>query len=96
MVGPFEAAQSCFYRQQVIPICSPGWVGEIGEDFNEVITRIIREVASGDDGMTISPLVNTDRKGDAFPIMLHQFKRVIGVAIVRRNAKHKLGRLHYM
>ena len=46
--------------------------------------------------MTISPLVNTDRKGGAFPIMLQQFKRAIGVVIVRGNAKHKLGRLHYV
>ena len=46
--------------------------------------------------MTISPLINTDRKGGAFPIMLQQFKRAIGVAIVRGNAKHKLGRLHYV
>ena len=46
--------------------------------------------------MTISPLINTDRKGGAFPIMLQQFKRAIGVAIVRGQAKHKLGRLHYV
>ena len=28
--------------------------------------------------------------------MLQQFKRAIGVAIVRGNAKHKLARLHYV
>ena len=28
--------------------------------------------------------------------MLQQFKRAIGVAIVRSNAKHKLARLHYV
>ena len=44
----------------------------------------------------ISPLVNNDRKGGAFPIMLHQFKRALGVAIVRGNAQHKLSRLHYV
>ena len=47
-------------------------------------------------GLTISPLVNTDRKGGASPIMLQQFKRAIGVAIVSGNARHKLGRLHYV
>ena len=42
----------------------------------------------------ISPLVNTDRKWWAFPIMLQQFKRAIGVAIVRGNSNLKLARLH--
>ena len=28
--------------------------------------------------------------------MMKQFKRAIGVAIVNGNAKHKLGRLHYV
>ena len=56
-----------------------------------------REAASGDDGMTISPLVNTaDRKGGAYAIMLQQFRRAIGVGIVRGQAKQKLARLHYV
>ena len=45
--------------------------------------------------MTISPFVNTDIKGGAYPIMLQQFNRAIGVAIVRDNTKHKPARLHY-
>ena len=28
--------------------------------------------------------------------MLHQFRRVIGVAIARGNTNHKLGRMHYV
>ena len=56
----------------------------------------MREADSGDVGLTISPLVNTDRKGGAYPIMMKQFKRVIGVAIVSSNARQKLGRLHYV
>ena len=55
-----------------------------------------RPAAAGDHGLRISPLVNTDRKGGAFPIMLQQFRRAIGVAIVRGNARHKLSRLHYV
>jgi hypothetical protein len=46
--------------------------------------------------MTISPLVNTDRKGGAYAIMLQQFRRAIGVGIVWGQAKHKLARLHYV
>ena len=47
-----------------------GWPGEIGEDFAKVIKILAREATSGDHGMTISPLANTDRKGGIFPIML--------------------------
>jgi len=44
----------------------------------------------------ISPLSYTDRKGGAFPIMLQQFRRAIGVAIGRGNAELRRGRLHYV
>ena len=48
---------------------------------------MVREAAliSVDDGIKISPLtlINTDKKGGAYPIMLQQFKRAIGVAIVK-------------
>jgi len=44
--------------------------------------------------MTISPLVNTDRKGGAYVIMLQQFKQAIGAAIARENAEDKMARLH--
>ena len=46
--------------------------------------------------MWISPLVNLDRKGGALQIMIQQFRRAVGVAIVQGNAKHKLGHLHYI
>ena len=36
VVWPFQATQSQLYRGQVIPIYT-GWLGEIGEDFEEVI-----------------------------------------------------------
>ena len=81
VVGPFESAQSQFYRRQVIPICS-GWSGEKGGDFGNITKLLAREAAFGDDGMSISPLVNTDQKGDAYPAMLQQFRRAIGAAIV--------------
>ena len=40
------------------------------EDFEKIIRVLAREVASGDDGLTISPLVNTDMKGGDLPIMM--------------------------
>jgi hypothetical protein len=57
---------------------------------------LAREAAAGDAGMRMSPLVNSDRKGGAYQIMLQQFRGAIGVAIVRGNAEHKLGCLHYV
>ena len=60
-----------------------GSFSEIGKDFEAVSKLIAREVASRDDNMTISPLVNTDRNREAYVIMQQQFKRAIGVAIVR-------------
>ena len=72
------------------------WFGEINEDFNKTIKTLAREAAAGMDCMSASPLVNTDRKGGTFPIMLQQFRRAIGVVIVQGNANHKLGRLHYV
>ena len=57
---------------------------------------LAQKAAAGDDGMRISPLVNLDRKGEAYQIMLQQSRRAIGVAIVWGNATHKLRRLHYV
>ena len=83
-------------RPRQLPLVAGGF-GEIGEDFDKVITRLARKAAAGDHGLRISPLVNTDRKGGAFPIMLQQFRRAIGVVgIVKGNARHKLSRLHYV
>lgn len=52
--------------------------------------------AAGEEGMSISPLRNLDKKGGAFVIMNHQFRRALGVSIVRDMANHKLSRLHYV
>ena len=46
--------------------------------------------------MRISLLINKDRKGGTFPIMLPQFRRAIGVRIMREQEKHKPGRLYYV
>ena len=64
--------------------------------FKKTIKIPARKAAAGEDGMSVSPLVNADRKGGAFPRMLQQFRRAIGVDIVRGNTNQKLGRLHYV
>jgi hypothetical protein len=81
VVGPFEAAKKRFFRGTVIPICA-GWFGKVNIDYKTLISALAREAAAGDNGMWISPLVNWDRKGGAYQIMLQQFRRAIGVAIV--------------
>ena len=80
-----------------IPICA-GWFGEINEDFNKTIKVLVSGAASGEDGATMSPLVNTDREGGTLVNMLQQYRRAIGVFIfiARGNAKLKLNRLHYV
>ncbi len=92
-MGLFEAAKKRFFRGTVVPICT-GWFGEVNKDYKILISMLAHEAAAGDDGMWISHLVNLDRKGGAYQILLQQFRRAIGVAIVQGNAKHKLGYLH--
>ncbi len=79
----------------MIPICA-GWFGEVNKDYETLIAKLAWEATAGDKGMRISPLVNYDRKGGAFQIMVQQFRRSILVAIVGGNAKHKFGRLPYV
>ena len=93
--GPFVRAQGRFFKGQVIPLCAGGF-GEVNKDFEKVLKILAREAASGTTGLSVSPLANSDRKGGAYLIMLHQFRRAIGVAIACGNARHKLGRLHYV
>ncbi len=74
IIGPFQAAQTQFYRKGIIPLCIGGY-GEINEDFNKVFQQLAQEAAAGHDRLTISPLINTD----AYRIMPQQFRRDIAV-----------------
>ena len=95
IVGPFEAAQGRFIGGQVVPLVV-GAFGEVNKDFEKVLKTLAKLAAAGEDGMSISPLRNLDRKGGAYVIMLQQFRRALGVTVVRGMAKHKLSRLHYV
>ena len=95
IVGPFEAAQGRFIGGQVVPIVA-GAFGEVNKDFAKMLRTLAKLASSGEDGMSISPLRNLDKKGGAFAIMHHQFRRAVGVTIVRNMANHKLSRLHYV
>ena len=67
------------------------------EAVEKVQKRVAKAAAAETDGLTISPLINTDRKGGAYRIMHQQFRRaIVGCAIVRGQAKLTLGRLHYV
>ena len=93
--NPFETAQGRFLTGQVIPLVV-GAFGDVNEALEKVLKQVAKAAAAGTDGLTISPLINTDRKGGAFRIMHQQFRRAIGCATVRGQAKLTLGRLHYV
>ena len=71
-------------------------LGSVNEDFDKTIPLLARTAAATQEATLISPLSYTDQKEGAFPIMLQQFKRAIGVAIVRGTAELSRGRLHYV
>jgi hypothetical protein len=74
VIGLFENALSQFHGKKIIPLCFGAFVGEANEDLDKVIQCLAREAAaSTEEGLIISPLVNTDRKGGAYCIMLQQF-----------------------
>ena len=80
---------------QVISLLAD-YFGESGEDFNKIIKLITKEAAAGDYGRMISPLVNNNKKGGVFPIMLQQFRRAVALTVTCGNAYHKMTRLHYV
>ena len=67
--GSFESEQQQFHLGQVIIMCT-GWFSEINKYFDRTIKILAREAAAGNNCMSVSPLVNTDRKGGAFSKML--------------------------
>ncbi len=73
IIGPFQTAQTQFYRKGIIPLCIGGY-GEINKDFNKVLQQIAQEAAAGHDGLTILPLINTNKKGGAYQTMLRQIR----------------------
>ena len=81
VVGSFTWAQSAFYTKQVIPLCA-GWFGEVNKEFIEVIRVLTRAASTGELGLSISPLANSDKKGGVYPIKLNQFKHALGVTTI--------------
>ncbi len=39
IIGPFQTAQTQFYRKGIIPLCKGGY-GEINKDFNKVLQQL--------------------------------------------------------
>ena len=93
--GAFIQAQTRFKCNGTIPLVGGFWA-EVNEDFDKTIRLLARTAAATQEATLISPFSYTDRKGGAFPIMLQQFRRAMGVAIVRGNAQLRRGRLHYV
>ena len=67
--GSFESEQQKFHLRQVILMCA-GWFSELNKYFDKTIKILAREAAAGIDRKSVPSLVNIDRKGGAFPIML--------------------------
>jgi hypothetical protein len=65
IMGPFEAAQGRFLTGQVIPLVVSA-IGDVNEALEKVLKQVAKAAAAGTDGLTILPLINTDRKGGAF------------------------------
>lgn len=82
IVGPFEAAQSQFIGGQVVPLVV-GAFGDVNTNLEKMLKTLAKLAAAGEEGMSISLLRNLDKKGGAFVIMNHQFRRALGVSIVR-------------
>jgi hypothetical protein len=62
IMGPFEAAHGRFFTGQVIPLVV-GAFGDVNEALEKVLKRVATKVAAAaaeTDGLTISPLINTD------------------------------------
>eukprot|EP00956_Cyclotella_meneghiniana_P033541 scaffold96838_cov62-Cyclotella_meneghiniana.AAC.2 len=74
-----------FIGGQVIPLV--GLFREVKKDFEKILKTLVRLAAAGEDGVSISPLCNTDRKGGAFTTMLQQLRRALGVMVMGHGCK---------
>ena len=80
--GPFSEAQAQFLSGGIIPLVF-GALRDVNDGVKKLVKVLARNAVNADDGYSASPLVNTDRKGGAFAIMLQQLKRAFNVSLVR-------------
>ena len=80
--GPFSEAQAQFLSGGIIPLFF-GAFGDVNDGVEKLVKVLARNAVNADDGISVSPLVNTDRKGGAFAIMLQQFKWALNFSLVR-------------
>ena len=92
--GPFAEAQALFMSGGIIPHVF-GEFGDVNDGVEKLVKELVRNAVNSDDGLSVSPLVNTDMKG-GFEIMLQQFKQALNVSLVRGQALHKLGWVYYI
>eukprot|EP00956_Cyclotella_meneghiniana_P011010 scaffold15417_cov71-Cyclotella_meneghiniana.AAC.11 len=94
IVGPFESAQKRFIGGQRIHLVV-GPCGKVNRDLEKVLKTLAPLAAASEDRKSISPLLRTDKKGGAFIKMRQQFRRALGVMVIKEMANHKLSKLHY-
>ena len=78
--GPFSEAQAQFLSGGIIPLVF-GAFGDVNDGVEKLVKVLARNAVKTDDILSVSPLVNTDRKGGAFAIILQQFKRALNFFI---------------
>ena len=93
--GPFERAMSTFVSGGPIP-CVVGAFGETNAETDALLRTLALHAASTQDGLSISPHSNLHHRHGAYPILLQQFRRALGLAAVRSHAELKLRRLHFI
>ena len=59
IMGPCEAAQTVPYRSGEPLVV--GAFGDVNEALEKVLKQVAKAAAAGTDGLTISPLINTER-----------------------------------
>ena len=60
--GPFLEAQAQFLSGRIIPLVF-GAFGDVNDGVEKLVKVLVRNVMNSDNGLSVSPLVNTDRKG---------------------------------
>ena len=86
------------YTYWYCDILVAGWSGEVGNCFEQTILVLAkRDSNQWLFERKISPLINTEKKGSAFLMLLQQyFRKAVAIKNMRGNAMLKMSRLHYV
>ena len=95
VTGPFERSLNRIVTKNVVPLVI-GWYGETNEGLDKLLMKLARIASNGPEAHGVSPLDNSDRRGGAYPIILHRMRRGLACLIARGQTRHLEGRIHYL